>query len=58
VRINIAALNVRSGPSLTSKVVGSLKRGELVQVTREVNGWGEIGMDRWIYLPYTVPAPQ
>lgn len=58
VRVNIAALNVRSGPSLTSKVIGSLKRGEVVHVTREVNGWGEIGTDRWIYLPYTVPAPQ
>jgi hypothetical protein len=58
VRVNIAALNVRSGPSLTSKVIGSLKRGEVVHVRREVNGWGEIGTDRWIYLPYTVPAPQ
>jgi len=23
---------------------------------REVNGWGEIGRDQWIYLAYTVPA--
>ena len=56
VKVNIAALNVRLGPSLTNKVIGSLKRGQVVYVTREVNGWGEIGTDRWIYLPYTVPA--
>jgi hypothetical protein len=56
--VNILSLNVRSGPSLTSKVAGSLKKGQVVYVTREVNGWGEIGADRWIYLPYTLPAPQ
>ncbi len=56
VTVNIAVLNVRSGPSLTSKVTGSLKRGQVVYVTREVNGWGEIGTDQWIYLPYTLPA--
>jgi hypothetical protein len=56
--VNILSLNVRSGPSLTSKVAGSLKKGQVVYVTREVNGWGEIGTDRWIYLPYTQPVPQ
>lgn len=56
VMVNIAALNIRSGPSLTSKITGSLKRGQVVYVRREVNGWGEIGTDQWIYLPYTVPA--
>lgn len=56
--VNIAALNMRSGPSLTNKVAGSLKKGQVVHVTREVNGWGEIEQDRWIYLPYTLPAPQ
>jgi hypothetical protein len=56
--VNILFLNVRSGPSLTSKVAGSLKKGQVVYVTREVNGWGEIGTDRWIYLPYTRLVPQ
>ena len=56
--VNIPSLNVRSGPSLTSKVTGSLKKGQVVHVTREINGWGEIGTDQWIYLPYTLPAPQ
>jgi hypothetical protein len=55
--VNILSLNVRSSPSLTSKIIGSLKKGQVVHVTREVNGWGEIGTDQWIYLPYTLPAP-
>jgi hypothetical protein len=56
--VNIPSLNVRSGPSLTNKIAGSLKKGQVVYVTREVNGWGEIGTEHWIYLPYTLPAPQ
>jgi hypothetical protein len=55
--VNITMLNVRSGTNLTSPLVGSLKKGQVVHVTREVNGWGEIGRDQWIYLPYTLPAP-
>jgi hypothetical protein len=30
----------------------------VVHVTREVNSWGEIGKDQWIYLPYTLPVPK
>jgi hypothetical protein len=56
VMVNIPSLNVRSGPSLTTAIVGSLKVKQVVKVTREVNGWGEIGNDQWIYLPYTMPA--
>ena len=56
--VNISSLNVRSGPNLMSKVVAALKKGQVVYVTREVNSWGEIGTDRWIYLPYTQPVPQ
>ena len=54
--VNIPALNVRAGSNLTSKVVGSLKKGQVIHVTREVNGWGEIATDQWIYLPYTLPV--
>jgi len=56
--VNTLSLNVRLGPSLTSKVIGSLKKGQVVHVTREVNSWGEIGKDQWIYLPYTLPVPK
>jgi hypothetical protein len=54
--VNIPTLNVRLGPALGSAVVGALKKGQVVKITREVNGWGLIDTDRWIYLAYTLPA--
>jgi len=54
--VNTSSLNVRSGPSLGNTIVGSVKKGQFVKVTREINGWGEIGKDQWIYLSYTLPA--
>ncbi len=56
VRVTIPALNVRSGPGLSNAVVGSLTKDQVVQVTSELNGWGQIGDNRWIYLTYTVPV--
>jgi hypothetical protein len=53
---NIYTLNVRSGPGLGYPVVGKLKAKDIVTVTREINGWGEIGADQWILLKYTLPA--
>ncbi len=55
-RINIPSLNVRSGPGLNMSWVGIVKKGEVYAITREVNGWGEIGFNRWIKLDYTVAA--
>jgi len=56
--VNIPALNVRLGPGLGNAVVGSVKKGQVLKVTRDVNGWGLIDTDRWIFLYYTLPAPQ
>jgi len=54
--INTPSLNVRSGPGLGNPIVGSVKKGQVVKVTREINGWGEIAKDQWIFLSYTLPA--
>jgi len=54
--INTSVLNVRLGPGLNNKIVAKVRKGQVVKVTREVNGWGEIDVDRWIYLYYTLPA--
>jgi len=54
--INTPSLNVRSGPGLNNSVVGSVKKGQVVKVTREINGWGEIAKDQWIFLSYTLPV--
>ncbi len=56
VKINIFSLNVRSGPGLNLSVVGTVKKGEVYAISREMNGWGEIGLNRWIKLQYTTSA--
>lgn len=56
VQVNTSSLNVRSAPALTANVVGSVKKGDILPISREVNGWGEIGPDRWIKLSFTVAA--
>ncbi|MEG2247083.1 MAG: SH3 domain-containing protein, partial [Peptostreptococcaceae bacterium] len=40
--VNTDSLNVRSGPSTSYGVVGSLKRGTKVSVISESNGWSKI----------------
>jgi uncharacterized protein YgiM (DUF1202 family) len=57
VRVKVASLNVRSGPGTTNAIVGSLKQNQVVEIIREVNGWGQIGTDnQWISLAYVTPA--
>jgi hypothetical protein len=53
-RVTISSLNVRLGPGLNNPVVGSVKLGTILDITREVSGWGEIGFNRWVSLAYTV----
>jgi hypothetical protein len=56
VKINNGSLYVRSGAGANFNIVGSVKRGEVFDITRELAGWGEIGEKRWILLSYTLPA--
>ena len=54
VRVNIALLNVRSGPNTSYSVVGTLKKDQVVDIYRELNGWGDLGNNTWILLSYTL----
>ncbi len=56
VKINTSSLYVRSGPAGTFAVVASVKKDDVLDVTRELNGWGEIGENRWIVLSFTLPT--
>ena len=56
VRVTIPSLNVRSGPGMGSPVVTSLKGGQIVEITREMSGWGLIAPNQWIALSFTTPA--
>lgn len=53
VRVTAATLNVRAGPGGNHPAVGVARKDEIYEVTRELNGWGEIGENRWIALTYT-----
>jgi len=56
IKVNIASLNVRSGPGINMSVAGTVKKGEVYAVSREMNGWGEIGPNKWIKLQFTISA--
>lgn len=53
VRVNISALNIRSGPGTKHKIVGVAKQGQAYTIVDEKNGWGEIDTGGWIKLSYT-----
>ena len=56
VMVKQASLNIRSGPGVNFPVVGSAKKGEIYEITREMGGWGAISEDRWFALQYTQAA--
>jgi N-acetylmuramoyl-L-alanine amidase len=56
VRVTITTLNIRSGPNPGNSIVGTLKKDQVVDIYRELNGWGDLGDNKWILLTYTVPA--
>jgi hypothetical protein len=53
VRVNTRLLDIHEQPEGSSKLLGKLSLGELFEVTRQKNGWGKIGQDRWINLSST-----
>ena len=54
VKITASALNVRKGPSILYKVVSSLKKGNVVEISETQNGWGKLSSGAgWIKLSYT-----
>jgi peptidase C39-like protein len=56
VKVNIISLNVREGPGLNMNQVGTVKKGEVYTIMREMNGWGEIAHNQWIKLSFTIAA--
>lgn len=56
-RITAQALHVRAIPGSGGQVVGTLKKNDLVEIRREMNGWGEIGENLWISLRFTAHVP-
>ena len=56
VRVNILSLNIRKGPALNAALAGTLRKDQVVEIVRELNGWGEIPGIGWILLSHTIAA--
>lgn len=53
VLVNADVLNVRTGPSIDFPKASSLKKGQEVFITDEINGWCRISMEnRWVKMSY------
>ncbi|NJL20158.1 MAG: SH3 domain-containing protein [Leptolyngbyaceae cyanobacterium SM1_3_5] len=59
-RVNVEALNVRSGAGLNFDVTFVLQEGDLVEITRRSGDWafvvGERGGEGWVYAPFLIPT--
>ena len=54
VKITADVLNVRENPNTTSKIVTTVKNGEVYTIVDEQNGWGKLKSGAgWISLAYT-----
>ena len=54
VRIDTPVLNIRSGPSTSSKDVGNVYQGDVFTIIDEQNGWGKLKSGvGWIFLKLT-----
>jgi hypothetical protein len=53
VRATAATLNVRKQPNGTAALAGTVRLGDVFEITTQKDGWGKIGEDRWISLSYT-----
>lgn len=54
VKVNVPALNVRASNGLSAPILRVLKKDEVVEVVREMSGWGELNGGGWIALAYTI----
>ena len=52
-------LNIRKGLGTEYSIIGSLNKGEKVDIIAEKNGWGQLGdsIDGWVSLKYITHLP-
>lgn len=50
--VTASALNVRSAPGTSNSIVGIVKRGDIINIAEERNGWGKINTG-WVSMQYT-----
>ena len=55
IKVATKLLNCRFQPSMSSKIMGTIKMNEVHNVVAEQNGWGQLENGTWINLKFTVP---
>lgn len=55
IKVATKLLNCRFQPSMSSKIMGTIKMDEVHNVVAEQNGWGQLENGTWINLKFTVP---
>ncbi len=54
VKVSAATLTVRQGPNANATLAGTVRLGDVFEVTAQKDGWGKIGENRWLSLSYAV----
>ena len=54
IKVATKLLNCRFQPSMSSKIMGTIKMDEVHNVVAEQNGWGQLENGTWINLKFTV----
>jgi len=52
VKVAVATLNVRQQPDDETTLAGTVSAGDVFEVSDQRDGWGKIGVNRWISLSY------
>ena len=55
IKVTAKLLNCRFQPSMSAKIMGTIKMDEVHNVVAEQNGWGQLENGTWINLSFTVP---
>ena len=56
VKVTAPTLNVRQGPNANATLAGTVRLGEVFEMTAQKDGWGKIGENRWISLSLSYVA--
>ena len=55
IKVTTNLLNCHLQPSMSAKILGTIKMNEIHNVVAEQNGWGQLENGSWINLKFTVP---
>lgn len=55
VKVMVKFLNCRLHPSMSAKILSTVKMGEICDIVVEQQGWGQLKNGSWINLNFTVP---